>query len=114
MPATVKCRCTAIYEQLSQKASSAQVPDLFPLQVAAWKALTAERRGKLITRTLHSELVFSIAGSTHVRQKYAYCGAVDSLLTHNHARTSHCDADLGKLQAVWGQCGCKVFAGGTV
>jgi len=47
------------------------VPDLFSLQVAAWKALTAERRGKLITRTLHSELVFSIAGSTHVRRKHA-------------------------------------------
>lgn len=55
----------------SQTRSSTQVPDLFPLQVAAWKALTAERRGKLTTRTLHSELVFNVAGSTHVRHHRA-------------------------------------------
>ena len=44
-----------------------QVPELLPLHLAAWKALTAQLRGKLTTRTLHSELVFNISGNLHVR-----------------------------------------------
>lgn len=42
------------------------MPDLLPLQLAAHKALTADVRGKLITKTLHSELVCNLSGSKHV------------------------------------------------
>ncbi len=43
-----------------------QVPDLFLLQLAATTALTAQARGKLITRSLHAELLYNLSGTRHV------------------------------------------------
>ena len=43
-----------------------QVPGLLPLHLAAFKALTSQVRGKLQSKSLHAELVFSISGSKHV------------------------------------------------
>ena len=43
------------------------VPELRVLHVAAHKALVARRRGTLRTRSLHSELIFNLSGSKHVR-----------------------------------------------
>lgn len=37
------------------------------LHLAAMKALMGEARGKLITHSLHSELVYNTSGSKHVR-----------------------------------------------
>ena len=43
-----------------------QVLGLLQLQLAAHKALTNERRGKLLCKTLHTELVYTLSGSRHV------------------------------------------------
>ena len=43
-----------------------QVADLFVVHLAAHKALAAQKRSKLTTKSLHSELVFNIAGIRHV------------------------------------------------
>ena len=104
LPNTEPLHCPRSDVSSCLTASFPQTPDLFPLQVAAWKALTAELRGKLITKTLHSELVFNIAGSSHVRKvSAAYYIVSNWCLTQGHDSKSYCDADLGKLQAVWGQ-----------
>ena len=43
-----------------------QVPDVLVLKAAAQKALFANLRGNLRSRSMHAELVFSVAGSKHV------------------------------------------------
>jgi hypothetical protein len=43
-----------------------QVLGLLQLQLAAHKALTYRARSRLVTRTLHSELVYNLSGSKHV------------------------------------------------
>lgn len=43
------------------------VPDIFALHVAAYKTLNAEKRGQLKSKTPHSELVFNLSGTKHVR-----------------------------------------------
>lgn len=43
------------------------LPDLAVLHAAAHKALTAEARGTLRTKTVYAEVVFNIAASKHVR-----------------------------------------------
>ena len=45
----------------------AQVPDLFIIRLAAYQALLAHHTGSLTTRSLHSELIFNLSGSKHVR-----------------------------------------------
>jgi tRNA threonylcarbamoyladenosine modification (KEOPS) complex Cgi121 subunit len=40
---------------------------LLQLQLAAHKALTNSSRGRLVTKTLHAELVYNLSGSKHVR-----------------------------------------------
>lgn len=47
--------------------SRAQVLGLLQLQLAAHKALTNSSRGRLVTKTLHAELVYNLSGSKHVR-----------------------------------------------
>ena len=43
-----------------------QVPATFPVLAAAHKALLAQSRNSLATRTLHSELIYNYSGSKHV------------------------------------------------
>ena len=43
-----------------------QVADAFIVQVAAQKALAQQQQGKLITKSLHAELVYNMSGSRHV------------------------------------------------
>lgn len=45
---------------------SLQVADLFVLCIAAQQALAQQHRGKLITKSLHAELVYNMSGSRHV------------------------------------------------
>lgn len=52
-----------------------QVLGLLPLQLAAYKALANERRGKMISKTLHTELVYNLSGSRHVGVLAAECAA---------------------------------------
>lgn len=49
-------------------ANAALVADVLVLAAAAHKALAAAARGGLRTRSLHSELVFNLSGSKHVRE----------------------------------------------
>ena len=44
-----------------------QIPDISVVKAAAQKALLANVRGSLRSRSMHAELVFSVAGSKHVR-----------------------------------------------
>lgn len=46
--------------------SALQVAGTFHIQLAAFKALEAEAAGQLTSRTLHSELVYCLAGTKHV------------------------------------------------
>lgn len=43
-----------------------QIPDIFPVLAAAHKTLVTKSQDSLITRTLHSELVYNYSGSKHV------------------------------------------------
>ena len=43
-----------------------QVADAWLVHLAAFKALTAEKRGLLRTRSLHGELVNNLSGTKHV------------------------------------------------
>ena len=47
--------------------SHLQVADLFVVRIAAQQALAQQQRGKLITKSLHAELVYNMSGSRHVR-----------------------------------------------
>ena len=44
------------------------MPDLFILQTAGQWAAANAKHGSLRTRSLHTELVFSLSGSKHVSQ----------------------------------------------
>ena len=44
-----------------------QVPDVFILHLAAQRAATDAAAGRLRSRSLHTELVFNMSGSKHVR-----------------------------------------------
>uniref|UniRef100_A0A7I4CLR6 EKC/KEOPS complex subunit CGI121 n=1 Tax=Physcomitrium patens TaxID=3218 RepID=A0A7I4CLR6_PHYPA len=44
------------------------VPSTFPVLVAAHKALLAQSRDNLATRTLHSELIYNYSGSKHISE----------------------------------------------
>ena len=43
-----------------------QVANAFVVRVAAQKALASQQRSKLITKSLHAELVYNMSGSRHV------------------------------------------------
>lgn len=68
------------------KHCAAQVAGTFHLQLGAFKALEAEASGKLATKSLHTELVYSLAGHKYVRpfvaamqqpaRKVGYCFAL--------------------------------------
>lgn len=47
--------------------NAAALAGLLPLRLAAHKALTYAARGRLVSKTLHSELVYNLSGSKHVR-----------------------------------------------
>ena len=42
------------------------VVGVLPLQLAAHKALTYRARGRLVSKSLHAELVYNLSGSKHV------------------------------------------------
>lgn len=53
-----------------------QVVSKYQVQLSAFKALEAEAANKLTTKTLHAELVYGLAGSTHVRRAGQHSGAI--------------------------------------
>ncbi|EFJ05709.1 hypothetical protein SELMODRAFT_431319 [Selaginella moellendorffii] len=50
------------------------VPDLFPVLASAHRTLLSQSRGNLVTRTLHSELVYNFSGSKHITESLRRCG----------------------------------------
>eukprot|EP00240_Pyramimonas_obovata_P007390 CAMPEP_0118935438 /NCGR_PEP_ID=MMETSP1169-20130426/15644_1 /TAXON_ID=36882 /ORGANISM="Pyramimonas obovata, Strain CCMP722" /LENGTH=173 /DNA_ID=CAMNT_0006878479 /DNA_START=94 /DNA_END=615 /DNA_ORIENTATION=+ len=54
------------------------IPDITPIIAAANKALFAESRGKLVTRTLYSEIIFNVSGSKHITETLKRWGISES------------------------------------
>ncbi|XP_058780375.1 uncharacterized protein LOC131654014 [Vicia villosa] len=54
------------------------IPDIFPVLAAAHKTLVTKSQDSLITRTLHSELVYNYSGSKHITESLKRCGISES------------------------------------
>jgi len=54
------------------------IPDVTPILAAANKALIAESRGKLVTRTIYSEMISNVSGSKHITEALKKWGISDS------------------------------------
>lgn len=54
------------------------VPDVFPILAAAHKTLLVLSHGGLVTRTLHSELIYNFSGSKHITESLRRCGIGDN------------------------------------
>ena len=70
-----------------------QVPDVLVVKAAAQKALFAHLRGTLRSRSMHAELVFSVAGSKHV--------STPLLLLSGHHLAHVKPYMAGNLQSQW-------------
>lgn len=57
--------------------NASMVVSKYQVQLSAYKALEAEAANKLTTKTLHAELVYGLAGSTHVGGSLKRCGLRD-------------------------------------
>lgn len=55
-----------------------QVCEIFPLHLAAFKALMHESRKTMKTHTIHSEVVFMLSGSKHIAEAYRVFGPSDT------------------------------------
>ncbi|KAI8465262.1 MAG: kinase binding protein CGI-121-domain-containing protein [Monoraphidium minutum] len=74
--------------------NAAAVLALLPLQLAAHKALAFQRRGKLVTKTLHSELVFNLSGSRHIGESLKRFGVQEDTAALLVARYDATPQDL--------------------
>ncbi|KAL0387018.1 UNVERIFIED_CONTAM: EKC/KEOPS complex subunit Tprkb [Sesamum radiatum] len=54
------------------------IPDVFPVLAAAYRTHVAKSRESLMTRTLHSEIVYNYSGSKHISESLKRCGISDS------------------------------------
>eukprot|EP00250_Pteridium_aquilinum_P009124 c18457_g1_i1 orf=384-908(-) len=75
------------------------VPDMFPLLVAAHKTLLALSRSSLVTRTLHSELIYNFSGSKHITESLKRCGLSES---SNYVLAARFNATVEELEAARG------------
>ncbi|CAM6098531.1 unnamed protein product [Calypogeia fissa] len=73
------------------------VPDTFPVLAAAHKALVSQAGDSIRTRTLHSELVYNISGSKHIRESLLRCGITDST---SYVLVARFDATPADVEAV--------------
>ena len=74
------------------------VMDLFPLNVAANKALTANARGDLVTRSLHAELLHNLSGTKHIVESLSRFGISPKSEKILVAKFNATDEDVGKLK----------------
>ncbi|KAJ7530216.1 hypothetical protein O6H91_15G085500 [Diphasiastrum complanatum] len=58
--------------------NASMVPDIFPILAAAHKTLLAQSQGNMLTRTLHSELIYNYSGSKHITESLRRCGITDN------------------------------------
>eukprot|EP00976_Prorocentrum_cordatum_P103914 1193659-Prorocentrum_minimum.AAC.4 len=54
------------------------IPDVTPVIAAANKALFSQSRGKLVTRTIYSEMIFNVSGSKHITETLKRWGISES------------------------------------
>lgn len=74
------------------------VMDLFPLTVAANKALTSNAREDLVTRSLHAELLHNLSGTKHIVEslkRFGISPKSDKILV---AKFNASDEDVQKLR----------------
>jgi EKC/KEOPS complex subunit CGI121/TPRKB len=79
--------------------NAALVPDALVLRMAAHRALCAQSRGRLATRSLHAEVVFNVSGSKHIAETLRRFGIADDSRHLLAARFDASDADLSALAA---------------
>lgn len=73
------------------------IPDAFVVQLAAQRALMADSRNKVATKSLHAELVFGVSGSKHIAETLRRFGiSADS----KHLLVARFDASESDLQAI--------------
>ncbi|XP_065858234.1 uncharacterized protein [Euphorbia lathyris] len=73
------------------------IPDVFPVLASAHKTLIAKSRDSLITRTLHSELVYNYSGSKHITESLKRCGISES---STYVLAARFNASLDDMKAV--------------
>lgn len=76
------------------------VTNAFVVHAAAQRALDAEARGAMTTRTLHTELVFTVAATKHIGQALSHFGIAAGTKDVLIARF---DADPGQAAALAAQ-----------
>ncbi|KAF0905056.1 hypothetical protein E2562_000866 [Oryza meyeriana var. granulata] len=82
------------------------VPDVFPVLVAAHKALLSQGREALTTRTLHSELVYNYSGSKHITESLKRCGISDDTSYILAARFDASDEEIKAVERLI--CGTEI------
>mmetsp|Transcript_16024 Transcript_16024/g.52450 ORF Transcript_16024/g.52450 Transcript_16024/m.52450 type:complete len:184 (+) Transcript_16024:3-554(+) len=80
--------------------NAAAIPGLLPVHTAAYKALEAAERNKLVTRTLHSELVFGLSGSKHITESLKRFGIGEETSAIIVARFDATEAHLSAAKAL--------------
>lgn len=80
--------------------NAAMVPDAFIVLQAAARALAAESRSKIATRSLHAELVFSVSGSKHIAETLRRFGVADDTKALVVARFDATPEELDQLKAL--------------
>jgi hypothetical protein len=96
-----------------------QVADLFVLRIAAQQALAQQHRGKLITKSLHAELVYNMSGSRHVsllnsRHHHAFAEVLLLVAIHSKFIISCSGADIWEFQKIWSDWELQTSASGTL
>ncbi|KAD2394347.1 hypothetical protein E3N88_41324 [Mikania micrantha] len=76
------------------------IPDIFPVLAAAHKTLLAKSRDSLITRTMHSELVYNYSGSKHISESLRRCGIFDSTMYVLVARFGASEEEMIAMKAL--------------
>lgn len=77
--------------------NAAVVADPFIVRVAAQKALMNEQRSKLITKSLHAELVYKMSGSRHISESFNRFGVTAA---SQHLLVACFDAKADQLEAI--------------
>ncbi|KAK4784133.1 hypothetical protein SAY86_018501 [Trapa natans] len=73
------------------------VPDVFPVLVAAHKALLSNSRDSLSSRTVHSELVYCYSGSKHISESLKRFGISES---SNYVLAARFNASPEEMEAI--------------
>ncbi|KAH7286728.1 hypothetical protein KP509_32G020400 [Ceratopteris richardii] len=76
--------------------NASMIPDVFPLLAAAHKALLSLRRSSLVTRSLHSELIYNFSGSKHITESFKRCGINE---TSNYILVARFNPTIEEIEA---------------